>query len=31
MQFAQAGIILITANYEQCIAFYGETLELPQM
>ncbi|MGR3760627.1 VOC family protein [Roseobacteraceae bacterium NS-SX3] len=28
MNFTQAGIILFTENYEQCVEFYGSVLEL---
>lgn len=28
MNFTTAGIILFTENYERCVAFYGEVLEL---
>ena len=29
MQISKAGIILFTASYEDCVAFYGEVLGLP--
>ncbi len=28
MVFSQAGVILFTEHYEQCVAFYGSVLEL---
>lgn len=28
MQFSKAGIILLTARYADCVAFYGKVLEL---
>jgi lactoylglutathione lyase len=28
MKFTMAGIILFTQNYDECVAFYGSTLEL---
>lgn len=28
MNFTMAGIILFTQNYEKCVTFYGETLDL---
>ena len=31
MQFSEAGIILFTSRYEDCVAFYGEVLGLPLM
>ena len=31
MDFARLGIILLTHNYEACVAFYTETLGLPVM
>ena len=31
MQFSKAGIILLTARYEDCVAFYRDVLELPLM
>ena len=31
MHYDQAGLILVTRNYEACCAFYRETLGLPQM
>lgn len=29
MDFSKAGVILNTENYEACVRFYGEVLELP--
>ncbi|MDZ7748834.1 MAG: VOC family protein [Halofilum sp. (in: g-proteobacteria)] len=31
MHYARNGIILYTRNYDACVRFYGETLELPRM
>ncbi|MFT5363631.1 MAG: hypothetical protein ACI9VX_001253 [Dinoroseobacter sp.] len=28
MNFTMAGIILFTQKYEECVVFYGQTLEL---
>jgi lactoylglutathione lyase len=31
MNFTQHGVILFTEEYEACVAFYGQTLGLPQV
>jgi len=31
MQFSEAGIILLTTRYSECVAFYGQILELPTL
>ena len=31
MHFTMAGIILFTQNYEECVSFYGGTLELEML